>query len=238
MFKKVITAAVTLLIFGSSLGAVTYIIKKVADTIINMQHYNVYIKPHVLAAMDCGYICQQIDPCHFFTYGEENSSSLYQRCILFIYPTHNDTKFDLSTSSLAVVTIPEDSYAYEKHPPHTLRYEVLNTHASRKEAWSICKFRGAVLASVTYSKTRNEVGKNPGTCQPDMMWISGTLEEDGVWRWANGAVLNNDSPLWGDIEPSGDGNCISLVLDLSGEYVLNDQSCSLRLPCFACEYFV
>ena len=65
-------------------------------------------------------------------------------------------------------------------------------------------------------------------------YIGASATQNLKWRWTNGETVSSSAP-WGPREPSGDGNCGTVIKPAGWSgWKLNDENCATRLG-FVCE---
>lgn len=129
----------------------------------------------------------------------------------------------------------------------THEYELCPQPLTWLAAENDCSVRGAALASVE-SAAENDLIVSFAAALGTNVWLSGTRDDDLVWRWATGEVFwRGDSTgateggvyaKWAPGEPNDDSTvstdperCLVLTLGASD---WNDRVCSLELP-YVCE---
>lgn len=129
----------------------------------------------------------------------------------------------------------------------THEYELCPQPLTWLAAENDCSLRGTALASVE-SAAENDLIVSFAVALGTNVWLSGTRDDDLVWRWATGEIFwRGDSTgateggayaKWAPGEPNDDSTvstdperCLVLTLGASD---WNDRVCSLELP-YVCE---
>lgn len=120
---------------------------------------------------------------------------------------------------------------YTWHMPLNLCFRLSQEKQTWGNAKVICESEGGHLAKVNdtpiFVYLKEQIKKGPNIPRVSYTSIGGNdIEEEGIWRWADGELIDTKSPIWyPEVQGGRNENC--LIMNSEVDYRMLDTSCFL-----------